>query len=164
MHDKQSAAMARYRGMAGQMKKLPSKARKRATLDHKRYGARYLKMRRGRVVADTLRMMRFLVEVCGLTLQEAGRAVRKEQPVAGFGLGRVPGPEEAARVAKRLIPADGRSDRCRVSGAVLWLVVRGRPGVERSVRRSEPDDGDAGIDGDRELGSSGGIKFFELEC
>jgi hypothetical protein len=107
MHDKQSAAMARYRGMAGQMKKLPSKARKRATLDHKRYAARYLKMRRGRVVDDTLRMMRFLVEVCGLTLQEAGRAIRKEQPVAGFGLGRVPGPEEAARVAKGLYRQTG---------------------------------------------------------
>jgi hypothetical protein len=107
INDKHSAAIARYQAMAGQMKKLPSKARRRARLDRKRYGARYLKMRRGRVVPDTLRMIRFLVEVCGLTLQEAGRAVRKERPVAGFGFGRVPGPEEAARVAKALYRQTG---------------------------------------------------------
>jgi hypothetical protein len=89
--------------MAGRMKKLPPKARRRARLDRKRYAARYLAMKRGKAVVDDLKMIRFMVEVCGLTLQESGRAARKERRVAGFGFGRVPGPEEAARVAKALL-------------------------------------------------------------
>jgi len=107
MHDRQTAAMARYKAMAGQVKKLPPKARTRARLDQKRYAARYLKMRGKRAVFDTLRTIRFLVEVCGLTLQEAGRAVRKDRNVHGFGFDRAPGPEEATRVAKSLYRQTG---------------------------------------------------------
>ena len=38
MMDKQTAAVARYKAMAGQLKKLPPKARRRARLDRKRSG------------------------------------------------------------------------------------------------------------------------------
>jgi len=76
MHDKQTAAVARYRAMAGLIKKPPPKAARRAREDRKRYAAQYVLLRRGRLVCEPVRMVRFLVDVCGLTMQEASRAVR----------------------------------------------------------------------------------------
>jgi hypothetical protein len=105
--DKQSAAIARYMAMAGRVKKLPPKARRRARLDQKRYAVRYLTVKRGKGVVEDLKLIRFMVEVCGLTLQEAGRGVRKARYVRGFGSRHVPGPEEAARVAKSLYRQTG---------------------------------------------------------
>ena len=75
-HDKQTAAIARYRAMAGLIKKLPPKAARRAKLDQKRHAARYVTKRRGRPACDPLKMTRFLVDVCGLSLKEASVAVR----------------------------------------------------------------------------------------
>lgn len=77
MHDKQTAAIARYRAMAGLIKKLPPKAARRAKLDQKRHAARYVTKRRGRPACDPLKMTRFLVDVCGLSLKEASVAVRR---------------------------------------------------------------------------------------
>jgi hypothetical protein len=74
--DKQSAAIARYRAMAGLIKKLPPKAARRARADRKRYAARYVLQRRGRAVCEPVRMVRFLVHVCGLTMRDASKAVR----------------------------------------------------------------------------------------
>jgi hypothetical protein len=105
MHDKQTAAIARYGAMAGQIKKMPAKARRRARLDRKRYAARYLTVRRGRTVEDPLKLIRFLVEVCGLTLQEAGHAVRKAKVI--HGIGRIPTREESVRLAKVLYRQTG---------------------------------------------------------
>ena len=76
MHDKQTAAVARYRAMAGLIRKLPPKAARRARADQKRHAARYVTRRRGRPVCDPLKMVRFLVDVCGLTLKDASCAVR----------------------------------------------------------------------------------------
>ena len=76
MQDKQTAAVARYRAMAGQMKDLPPAAARRAKADQKRYASRYVLLRRGRAVCEPVRMVRFLVDVCGLTMQEASKAVR----------------------------------------------------------------------------------------
>ena len=75
-NDKQTAAIARYRGTAGLIKKLPAKAARRARADRKRYAEQYVLERRGRVLCEPVRMVRFLVDVCGLTMQEASRAVR----------------------------------------------------------------------------------------
>ena len=75
MHDKQTAAIDRYRAMAGLIKKLPPKAARKAKTDQK-YAARYVTNRRGRAVCEPLKMVRFLVAECGLTLKEASCAVR----------------------------------------------------------------------------------------
>jgi hypothetical protein len=63
--------------MAGLIKKLPPKAARRAKADQKRHAARYVTCRRGRAVCDPLKMVRFLVDVCGLTLKDASTAVRQ---------------------------------------------------------------------------------------
>jgi hypothetical protein len=76
MMDKLTAAVARYRAMAGFIKKLPPKAARRAREDRKRYAADYVLVRRDRALCEPVRMVRFLVDVCGLTMQEASRAVR----------------------------------------------------------------------------------------
>ena len=75
--DKQTAAMARYKAMAGQIKDLPVAAARRARADQKRYAEAYLP-KRGKRIAEPLHMMRFLVNVCGLSLREAAKAVRRE--------------------------------------------------------------------------------------
>jgi hypothetical protein len=76
MHDKQTAAIARYKAMAGLIKDPPAKAARRARADRKRYAEQYVLERRGRVLCEPVRIVRFLVDVCGLTMQEASRAVR----------------------------------------------------------------------------------------
>jgi hypothetical protein len=75
--DKLTAALARYRAMAGQVKDLPADAARRAKADQRRYGARY-RPQRGKRLAEPLCMIRFLVDVCGLSLREASHAVRTE--------------------------------------------------------------------------------------
>ena len=76
MIDKLSAAVARYQAMAGQMKDLPLAAARRAK-DQRRHAEAYLP-KRGRRLAEPLFMIRFLVEICGLTLREASKAARAE--------------------------------------------------------------------------------------
>jgi hypothetical protein len=76
-HDKLTAAVARYRAMAGQMKDLPAAAARRAKADQRRYVEAYLP-KRGKRLAEPLLMIRFLVSVCGLSLREASQAVRAE--------------------------------------------------------------------------------------
>lgn len=76
MDDKQTAAVARYRAMAGLIEKLPAKAARRARGDRKRYAEEYVLQRKGKTLCDPVRMVRFLVDVCGLTMQEASKAVR----------------------------------------------------------------------------------------
>jgi hypothetical protein len=76
MRDKGSAAVARYQAMAGLMKKLPPRAARRAREDRKRYGEEYVLRRKDKTLCDPVRMVRFLVKVCGLTMQEASKAVR----------------------------------------------------------------------------------------
>ena len=76
-HDKLTAAVARYRAMAGQMKDLPAAAARRAKADQRRYAEAYLP-KRGKRLAEPLLMIRFLVRVCGLSLREASQAVRAE--------------------------------------------------------------------------------------
>jgi hypothetical protein len=73
--DKGSAAVARYRAMAGLLKKLPPKAARLAKADAK-HVAVYVTKRRGRAVCDPLKMVRFVVDICGLNLKEASCAVR----------------------------------------------------------------------------------------
>jgi hypothetical protein len=75
--DKLSAAVARYQAMAGQMKDLPAAAARRAKADQRRYAEAYLP-KRGKRLAEPLFMIRFLVNVCGLSLREASQAVRAE--------------------------------------------------------------------------------------
>jgi hypothetical protein len=98
--DKQTAAVDRYRAMAGLLKKLPPKAARRAKADQKHHAIRYVTRRRGRPVCDPLKMVRFLVDVCGLTLKEASCAVR-EAILAG-GCGAWPGAKDSKGMAKRL--------------------------------------------------------------
>src|SRR5262245_40404699 len=73
---KLEAAVYRYQAMAGLKKALPPKAARRAREDRKRYAAEYVLERKGKILCDPVRMVRFLVAVCGLTLQEASKAVR----------------------------------------------------------------------------------------
>jgi hypothetical protein len=77
MHDKQTAAIARYKAMDGQMKDLPLAAARRARADQKRYAEEYLP-KRGKGIAAPLKMIRFLVDVCGLSLREGSWAVRRD--------------------------------------------------------------------------------------
>ncbi len=77
MHDKLTAAVARYQAMAGQLKDLPVAAARRAKADQRRYAEAYLP-KRGKRLAEPLYMIRFLVRVCGLSLREASQAVRAE--------------------------------------------------------------------------------------
>lgn len=81
-HDKQTAAIARYKAMAGQIKDLPLAAARRARADQKRYPEEYLP-KRGKGIAGPLKMIRFLVDVCGLSLREATWAVRHEMETLG---------------------------------------------------------------------------------
>src|SRR4051812_43038730 len=75
-HEKLQAAIDRYRAMAGLLKKLPAKAARRAREDRKRYAEEYVLQRKGRTLCDPVRMVRFLVNVCGLTMHEASKDVR----------------------------------------------------------------------------------------
>ena len=100
MHDKQTAAVARYRAMAGLIKKMPPKAARRAKTDQKRYAARYVTRRRGKAVGDPLKMVRFLVDVCGLTLKEASAAVRSALRTGQCGS--LPKPGSAQKLAADL--------------------------------------------------------------
>ena len=74
--DKLSAAVARYRAMAGLKEGLPPKAARRAREDRKRHAEKYLLQRKGKTLCEPVRMVRFLVDVCGLTMQEASKAAR----------------------------------------------------------------------------------------
>ena len=100
IQDKQTAAVARYRAMAGLLKKLPPKAARRAKADQKRHATRYVTRRRGRPACDPLKMVRFLVDVCGLTLREASCAVRTA--IMAGGCGAWPGAKDSQGMAKRL--------------------------------------------------------------
>ena len=100
IHDKQTAAVARYRAMAGLLRTLPPKAARRAKADQKRHATRYVTRRRGRPVCDPLKMVRFLVDVCGLTLREASCAVRVA--IMAGGCGAWPGAGDSKGMAKRL--------------------------------------------------------------
>ena len=100
IHDKQTAAIARYKAMAGLLNKLPAKAARRAKADQKRYAARYVTKRRGRPACDPLKMVRFLVDVCGLSLNEASCAVRTA--IMAGGCGAWPGAKDSKGMAKRL--------------------------------------------------------------
>jgi hypothetical protein len=75
MDDKQTAAIARYKAMAGQGKDLPLAAARRARTDQKRHAEQYLP-KRGKRSAEPLFTMRFLIDVCGLNLHDATWAVR----------------------------------------------------------------------------------------
>jgi hypothetical protein len=100
IQDKQTAAVARYRAMAGLLKNLPPKAARRAKADQKRHAARYMTKRRGKPACDPLKMVRFLVEVCGLSLKEASCAVRTS--VRAGGCGPWPRAKDSQGMAKRL--------------------------------------------------------------
>jgi hypothetical protein len=100
IQDKQTAAIARYRAMAGMLGKLPPKAARRAKADQKRHAARYVTRRRGRPACDPLKMVRFLVDVCGLSLKEASSAVRTA--IMAGGCGAWPGARDSKGMAKRL--------------------------------------------------------------
>jgi hypothetical protein len=75
-NDKQTAAVARYQAMAGLKQELPRRAARRAREDRKRYAGEYVLERKGKALCDPVRMVRFMVDVCGLTMQEASKAVR----------------------------------------------------------------------------------------
>jgi hypothetical protein len=75
-NEKLEAAIYRYQAMAGLKQKLPPKAARRARDDRKRYGGDYVLQRKGKALCDPVRMVRFLVKVCGLSMQEASKAVR----------------------------------------------------------------------------------------
>jgi hypothetical protein len=75
--EKLTAAVARYQAMAGQVTDLPAAAVRRAKADQRRYGGQYLP-RRGKRLAEPLCNIRFLVDVCGLSLREAAKAARAE--------------------------------------------------------------------------------------
>jgi hypothetical protein len=75
--DKETAAIARYQAMAGQVKDLPVAAARQAKTDKRRYAEAFLP-KRGKRLATPLFMIRFLVEICGLSLREASQAVRAE--------------------------------------------------------------------------------------
>jgi hypothetical protein len=94
--DKGGAAVARYRAMAGLLKKLPPKAARLAKADAK-HVAVYVTKRRGRAVCDPLKMVRFVVDICGLNLKEASCAVRAA--IRAGGCGAMPGMRSAEGVA-----------------------------------------------------------------
>ncbi len=75
--DKPTAAVARYQAMAGRMKDLPAAVARQARADQRRHAETYLP-KRGKRLAEPLFMIRFLVEICGLSLREASNAVRAE--------------------------------------------------------------------------------------
>ena len=75
--DKAMAAVARYQAMAGRMKDLPAAAARQAKADRRRYAEACLP-KRGKRLAEPLFMIRFLVDVCGLSLRDAAQAVRAE--------------------------------------------------------------------------------------
>jgi hypothetical protein len=143
MQDKQSAAVARYRAMAGLLKKLPPKAARRAKADQKRHAARYVTRRRGRPACDPLKMVRFLVDVCGLTLKEASGAVRKG--IMAGGCGAWPGARDSKGMAKRLYRetrdvleavATARFFGWASGQAELWDGVRADLAAMKMVRES----------------------------
>ena len=74
-HDKLTAAVARYQAMAGLKQKLPPGPR----AGHGRTGSdmrRHTCASAGKLLCEPVRMVRFLVDVCGLTMQEASKATR----------------------------------------------------------------------------------------
>ena len=75
--DKLTAAVARYQAMAGQTKDLSAAAARQAKADQRRYADQYLP-KRGKRLAEPLFVIRFLVDVCGLSLREAAHAARAE--------------------------------------------------------------------------------------
>ena len=75
--DKPTAAVARYQAMAGRMKDLPAAVARQARADQRRHAETYLP-KRGKRLAEPLFMIRFLVEICGLSLRDASQAVRAE--------------------------------------------------------------------------------------
>jgi hypothetical protein len=129
--DKQNAAIARYRAMAGLIKKLPPKAARRAKADQKRYAARYVTKRRGRPVCDPLKMVRFLVDICGLSLKEASCAVRTA--LRAGGCGPWPRAKDCQGMAKRLY-RDTRDVLEAVAMARFFGWASGRPESWDGVR------------------------------
>jgi hypothetical protein len=103
--EKTHAAIARYQAMAGQIKDLPLAAARRARADQKRHAERYVTLKRGKAVSEPLKITRFLVEICGLSLQEAvwavWRELEKHVPVWE------PQGQSATEMAQRLYKATG---------------------------------------------------------
>ena len=103
--DKQTAAVARYQAMAGQVKDLPAAAARRARADQRRHAETYLP-KRGKRLAEPLFMIRFLVEICGLSLREASQAVRAEM-LKDLKQSWEPQGETVHETAERLLKATG---------------------------------------------------------
>jgi hypothetical protein len=120
MHDKGSAAIARYRAMDGKIEDLPLAAARRARADQKRYGEEYLP-KRGKRIAEPLKMTRFLVDVCGLSLREAARAVRQEL-VRADEWSWEPQGEPEAEMARKLYKAAGdMMDAVALARFYAWI-------------------------------------------
>ncbi len=103
--DKQTAAVARYQAMAGQVKDLPAAAARQARADQRCHAEIYLP-KRGKRVAAPLLMIRFLVNVCGLSLGEASQAVRAEM-LKDWKQSWEPQGEPCCGTADRLLKATG---------------------------------------------------------
>ena len=97
-HDKLTAAVARYRAMAGQLKDVPVGAARRAKADQRQYAEAYLP-KRGKRLAEPLFMIRFLV---GDLWPEPARGI------AGGSGGDVEGPKTILGAAGRTDLRDGR--------------------------------------------------------
>ena len=157
MDDKQTAAIARYKAMAGSGEETPpkgaaaGKARPQAlcrAVSQDEAGARGI-----RHAADDP------VSGRGLRLDLAGGGPRRAEGAPG---GRVrvrarAGAGGSGAGGEGVIPADRRPDRRRVSGAVLWLGVRRGSRLERGMRGIEQDGRGEGSHGHRELAGGGGM-------
>jgi hypothetical protein len=91
--------------MAGQIKDLPLAAARRARADQKRYAEAYLP-KRGKGIHAPLKVARFLVEVCGLSLRDATWAVRRDLE-RGDDQSWQPQGESEAEMARKLHRATG---------------------------------------------------------
>ena len=99
MDEKAADGLLRYEAMTGRLQGLDEAAEANAARDRARYGAAYLpRDAHGSVIWNDLMMIRFLVEVCGLSFRESREAVIENSRALGVRMpDEVPPAPEKAR-------------------------------------------------------------------
>lgn len=88
MREEAYAALRRYEVMAGRLSSIPDKVEQQGERDRETLGDRYLWYGAdGDFVWNDLMVLRFLVEVCGISLNESRDAVIENSRVKGLRMG-----------------------------------------------------------------------------
>lgn len=84
MDEKAADGLLRYEAMTGRVEGLDEAAEAEAARDRERHGATYLpRDAHGSVIWNDLMMIRFLVEICGLSFRESREAVIENSRALG---------------------------------------------------------------------------------